>query len=108
MNELGIHIIANKKDMLLFCTTDELEGTYTFLNSIEGELYNRIGLCDELDSIFCKTASKCETQNFVFTIERQQNNSQLLKGSFEGTVCNEDGITLNISDGTFKNFQLFP
>ncbi|MEM6829373.1 MAG: hypothetical protein AAF551_02580 [Bacteroidota bacterium] len=91
-----------------FSLTDELEGTYTFSTTIEDERYNRISFCDEEDTFFCRSTSKCETQEFVFTVERQQTNEQQLQGTFEGTVCSEEGVTVNITDGTFVNLELFP
>jgi len=108
LKELGIHIRVGEKDLLLFCTTDEIEGTYTMDNSIEGELSNRISLCDEVDRYVCKSTRKCEMSEFTFTIERQESNRELLKGTFEGTVCNNQGETVRIISGSFENFQLFP
>ncbi|GAB5525146.1 MAG: hypothetical protein Roseis2KO_30180 [Roseivirga sp.] len=108
LNELFIDIRVDKKGLLLFCTTPVIEGTFTHLNSIDGERGNRIGLCDEVDSTFCKSTGQCDETEFVFTVSRQQNNPDMLSGTFEGRVCNGQGQMVTITAGSFKNLKQFP
>lgn len=108
LNELLIAIWVDQKNMLLTCTTAEIAGTYTHLNSIENELTNRIGLCDEVDPTFCKTTGKCEETNFIFTVSREENHPDLISGTFEGTVCNDQGQAVTITSGSFRNLKQFP
>lgn len=105
LNELFISIWVDQKSLLLFCTTETIEGTFTHLNSIDGERGNRIGLCDEVDPTFCKSSGLCDETEFVFTVSRQENNPDMLSGTFEGKVCNAQGQVVTITAGSFKNLK---
>lgn len=108
LTELFIDIQTDGKTLLLFCTTPTIEGTFTHLNSIDGERGNRIGLCDEVDPTFCKTTGQCDQTEFVFTVTRQENNLDLISGTFEGKVCNGEGQIVTITSGSFKNLKRVP
>ena len=107
--ELAIHVHLENNSLHLNCTTTDLEGIYDGDNSIEGERGNIISYYNDEDGSMCKNStSRCDYKNFTFTIVRQSDNKDLLSGTFEGVTCNEDGGETIISNGSFKNFRLFP
>ena len=76
-------------------------GDYTYTNSIPNDYTNRIGFHPPDADPFGYSSNNCTTPSFQISITNYYPGQETINGTFEGTVCDDSGNTIEITDGVF-------
>jgi len=89
---------------------NSIVGDYTFDNSISDDYTNRINFHPPNGDPFGFGSNSCNTPTFLVSIDNYYPLQQTISGNFEGIVYDDNGNSIEITEGVFvfvKQFEGF-
>ena len=87
--------------------SDSIVGNYTYTNSFPDDYSNRIHFVPSAANSWGYNSGNCPTPEFLISINAWYPGQQTISGTFAGTVCDEDGNMIEITNGAFEYVKRF-
>ncbi len=102
LNEIWLNADSEKGSFFFLVVSKSLTGEFTYEDSFLEVNTNRISFHPPNGDPWGYSSNSCTTPTFKVTISEYYPLQQTISGTFEGTVCNDEGKTIEITNGKFE------
>jgi len=101
-NDIMFFADSEKGDFFFRVVSSYLTGDFTYENSIPGDVSNRMSFHLPNGNFWGYSSDNCASPTLNITISDYYPLQQTISGTFKGTVCNDEGNSIEITNGTFE------
>lgn len=104
---ISLDSYSDKGNFGFIVVGNSIVGDYTFDNSMPDDYSNRINFHPPNGDPFGFGSNSCTSPTFLVSIDNFYPLQQTISGTFAGTVCDDNGNSIEITDGVFEFVKKF-